>query len=709
MAALNSNDPDRNEGDDATTGGQQQSGRGKDYSQKRGFKGRLQKLYESVKQGYVDKNERNENIQRYWRVYNCELTTNQAYSGNSQIFLPIVHDAIEARVQRFVNTLFPETGRYVDLVSSPADYPHAIIGLMDHYVRRSGLRTKTRSLLRNLEVEGQGSLYVDWIDLERFITKKVEKHPEIEKGVHDPDDTFMDVEDEVVKTGFPNVRVIMDSDLVVLPATTDQIENEPDVAVGLRHFFSEEGLKAAAEAGLFSKDAAKDMMKQTPQDTDPSNNKNIKKQLTESAGVRMKAGKREYIVFEVWVKWKIEGHKRWCRAFFGGDNLCLGLTVNPNWNDRCPIISRARCRIDGSFWGKSPVDSVEQLQYMANDFVNMAQDSAQYSVLPIVFTDPEKNPQFGSMVMANAAIWQTSPNDTKFAEFPQLWKEAIQIVGEARSQVLQAFGLNPAMITMGTSSRKQSQAAIAQEQMVALASITDEVLTLEDEIFTPLLQMFFELDQQFRDTEATVRIYGQEGIAARMEKVPAFAWDDRYEFTWRGSQVMRSQQANQQMISGLNILGKMGPTLPNGKRIDITPIIETFVENVYGPRLGARIIVDAKDQMTVDPELENQMMAGNLMVDPHPQDNDPQHLQSHMKELQTTGDPNGQIRIHIQKTQAAMQQKMQAQQAQQQGQAGGGGPRPGAQPGQPRGGQNPPGAIHQDRMQDPGMMPRKAG
>jgi len=27
-------------------------------------------------------------------------------------------------------------------------------------------------------------------------------------------------------------------------------------------------------------------------------------------------------------------------------------------------------------------------------------------------------------------------------------------------------------------------------------------------------------------------------------------------------------------------------------------------------------------------------------------------------------------------------------------------------PGPPRGGQQPPGAIHQDQMRDPGMMPR---
>jgi hypothetical protein len=718
MAGRNSSDAkvgdDANMDDDAsdapsTTAETKSAGRNKDYSQTRGFKTRLSKLYQTVQQGFVDKNERNECTQRYWRVYNCELTTNQAYAGTSQIFLPIVHDAIEARVQRFVNTLFPESGRYTELVSSPRDYPHGIMGLMDHYVRRASLRSKTRSLIRNGEVEGQMSLYVDWCDTERYITKKVEKHPEIEPGIHDPSDTFMDVEDEKITSGFPNVRIIMDSNLCVLPATTDDIENEPDVIVALKHYYSDEGLVQAGKDGLFSKDMVAKVRAQKPQANDPSNARDIKKQLTESAGVRLVAGRREYVLFEVWTKMTIEKQRRWTRSFFGGDDMCLGLTVNPNWNDRCPILSKARQRIDGSFWGKSPVDAVEQLQYMANDFVNMAQDSAQYSVLPIVMTDPEKNPQFASMVMANAAIWQTNPNDTKFVEFPQLWKEAIQIVGEARSQIMQAFGLNPAMISMGAGGGKNTQADVAQQSMVAMASVTDEVLTLEDDIYTPLLQMFFELDQQFRDDELVVKVYGQDGIAAKMEKVPPFAWDDRYEFAWRGSQVIRSQQQNQQMIAGLNILGSLPPVLPNGKKIDITPIIETVVENLYGPRLGARIIVDGRDQLSVDPQLENQIMAGDMVAEVHAMDEDQQHIQAHMQAMQTTGDANGQLRVHIMKHQAQMMQKTQQQQAQLAGPGGPPGSRPGAQPAMPRGGQNPAGAIHRDQMQDATQMPRHAG
>lgn len=693
---------------------EQDDGRGEDLSGKRGFQKKLGELYSDVRDGFVDKKERQTAIERFWRIYNCQLTTNQAYSGNSQIYLPIVRDAIDARVQRFINTLFPDTGRYADLVTYPESVPNGILGLLDHYVRRSNLRQHARELLKNGEVEGQYSLYVDWINSTRYVTKKVLKHPEIEPGVHDPEDTYHDVEDEEVVSQHPIVHVISDNDLVVLPATLDDIETAPNATVALKHYFTEDGLRAAVRDKLFANQQAAELALEQCQQYDPTNTRNTKVQNTEAAGVRVNAGRKEYIVFEAWRKFKIKGKLRWCRAFFGSENLVLGFTVNPNWNDRCPILSRGRSPISGSFWSKSPVDAVEQLQYMANDWMNMAQDSGQYSLLPIVMTDPEKNPNYASMIMSLAAVWMTNPNDTKFVEFPQLWKDALQFVTEARSQIMQAFGLNPAMVAMGLSSSKNTQAAIAQEQLVSLANITDEVQTLEDSIFTPLLQFFFELDQQFRDDDISVPIYGQMGIAAQRETVPPQVWDDRFEFKWRGSEVVRSQQQNQQMIAGLNILGKMGPALPNGKKIDVAPIIETIVQNIYGPRLSARVIIDQSDQLTVPAELENQILMSGMPAEVHPGDNDVEHLKAHMQALQGINDPTGsafaQLTIHIQKTQAQMQAKAQAAQMQQMGgQPGmqqGPGPRPGAVPGPPRGGQGPPGMVHADQMSDPSMMPR---
>jgi hypothetical protein len=159
----------------------------------------------------------------------------------------------------------------------------------------------------------------------------------------------------------------------------------------------------------------------------------------------------------------------------------------------------------------------------------------------------------------------------------------------------------------------------------------------------------------------------------------------------------------------LNILQQFQGKLPDGRKIDVAPIVETLVEETYGPRLGSKIIVDNRDQLSVEPNKENEILGTGERLPIHELDDDDKHLQVHLP-LAQAGDPTGVFRLHIQDHMRQKQTKQQAQAAQQQQQGGGGGaPRPGAQPQPIRGGQNPAGAIHPDKMSGSDMMPRKAG
>lgn len=699
--------------------------RDKDFSTVKKYREQLFDVYEAVVQGFADKNERRQAIERFWQIFNCVRGTQQAYSGENQVYLPLVRDAIEARVTRFTNRLFPRTGQHVEVTSWPGDTPYALMSLLNHYVFRSKLRAKTKALLRNGEVEGQYSIYVYWDKVERFITKKVEAQAEIAPGVYDPDETFFDAEDDTIVDERPCIDLIADADLVVLPATIDSIDQAEIVARKL--YLTPSGVRRMIEDGLFTQENGDKLLDLFDQEYDDSGADPQHKRQPEMAGVRLRAGQgaggksRIAIVYEAWVRMRVggdvNGKVRWCRVYFGASDLILGATVNPFWNDRCPIISTPAIKIEGSFWGKSRVDAVEQTQYLANDFVNMAADSAMYTLLPIVMTDPEKNPNVGSMVINQAAIWLTNPNDTQFVQMPQLWKDALEFVAACRTQIMGSFGLNPAMMPQGAGPRKPTQAEVAQEQEVALVSIDDEVTTLEDEVYTPLLQFMFELDQQHRDAPLYAKMWGQMGIAAQMQEVPPFAWDDRYEFRWLGVEMAQSVQQVQQMIGGLNILRSLPPVLPDGKRIDLTPIIEAMVNATYGPRLGSRILIDVRDQLSVPAMTENDIMRQGGQMPVHWMDNDVEHLQSHYQAAEMTGDPSGFIRQHmLLHTQQMQQKNMQAMPEGLPGSPGApagspgiaGTPRPGAVPQPPTGSQNPPGAIPPDQMQDPGRVPRRA-
>src|SRR6266704_3348455 len=89
-------------------------------------------IYADVERGFQDQWERSNYQMDYWDIYNCQLGPNQFYSGNSKIFVPIVHDAVNARKTRFVNQIFPQSGKHIE-VSASEDKPQSIMALLEFY------------------------------------------------------------------------------------------------------------------------------------------------------------------------------------------------------------------------------------------------------------------------------------------------------------------------------------------------------------------------------------------------------------------------------------------------------------------------------------------------------------------------------------------------------------------------------------------------
>src|ERR1700756_1408507 len=71
-----------------------------------------------VQKGFYDQGKRGDDIKDYWDIYDCVLNRLNFYNGNSAIYVPIVYSAVEAIVTRFVNQIFPQSGRYIDATSS---------------------------------------------------------------------------------------------------------------------------------------------------------------------------------------------------------------------------------------------------------------------------------------------------------------------------------------------------------------------------------------------------------------------------------------------------------------------------------------------------------------------------------------------------------------------------------------------------------------
>jgi hypothetical protein len=679
------------------------------------------KLYPDLEKGFSDQWERSNSQMDYWDIYHCQLGAKQFYSGNSKIFLPLCHDAVNARVTRFVNQIFPQSGKHIEVTASE-DKPAALMSLLEFYIRKCRLRTSVMpALLRNGDVEGQYNIEVSWVRNRRHVAMRVKKKRKVDDLEIEGDEYDDIVEQEIVHQ-YPHFEVIADADLLVMPFTANSIEDAIDQggSVTVMKRWSKAKIRSLIRQGEIDKEAGQAliaaMSNKTAQDM-PNKNKN----MVDAAGIKTEGAKVTALVYKTWHKIKVDGELRLVRSYFGGEDRLVGCKLNPYWCDKVPVLSASAEKVQGSFKGNSKYKFVDTIQYAANDAVNEGMDSAAYALLPIIMTDPEKNPRVGSMVLNVAAIWETNPKDTSFAQFPQLWKEAFQIVASCKDQILQTLGVNPAMMPqqMTAPGKKPNQATIANEQQVDLLTTADAVTNLEGEILTPMLQWMVWLDHQYRDEELLIPSFGELGVQIEMDRIEPIQMDRRFEFRWYGVEAARSVQQMQQQMALLNVIKGIPAEAYPGYQLQLAPFISNAVENTFGSRLGPRIFVDMRRQLSLDPEFENTILQSGMPVTVHPMDDDVKHLQVHMQEFQESGDMTGFLREHMIFHQMQMQKKNSAQQmgAQQQ-QPGGGQQRPpqgGAQPARqgaaPKGprpnGQGPAGMIHRD--QQPLAMPRPRG
>lgn len=693
--------------------------RERDFSGLTKVREQLSELYNTVVKGFEDKREQNDIIDRCWDVYNCELNDNQGYNGTSQVYVPLAHDLIEARVMRFSNNLFPADQRCVNVVSNDGTIPYEIMSLLDHYCAKSRLRDSViPSLMRTGDITGQYSLFLDWSRKERHVMRRVERSTMEQDGVAvqvGGKDKFSDVVSESVPDEGPDPMVLDARDLCILPASVDKIEDAEIVAVVKR--MSKTQVQRAVDDGDFDKEAAKQLLEDFSGNSRDSQQPNTAKQNMATAGVKSTGkGGKTALVYVVFSSLKVKGERRRFVSHFGGEDIILGCKRLPYWNDRVPVLSIPAVKVPGSIWGKSRIaNGVEKLQYAANDMTNMALDSAQYSLLPIVMTDPERNPRIGSMIMTMAALWETSPRDTQFVTMPQLWKDALQFVGAMRDQMMTTLGTNPAMLSNGNAGKRPTQAQISQEQQVALESTADVVSILEHGVLNDLMQWYYDLDYQFREKSIRIKMYGEMGVQELMQEIPPIGVGAHYIFEWYGSEGFRAAQQVQQMIAFANVLRGIPPEQLNGRKIDMAPLLEYAASTVFGPRLAPKIIIDQRHMHTMPPGQENELMALNFPVQVHPTDNDQEHMMAHQQGmLETAGqDPYQLFKGHILEHIKSMQNKalqtsgLPPPQGQQQLSPGGvQPPRIGAQPGQTRPVQGPPGQIGQDQLNDPNRVPR---
>lgn len=676
------------------------------------------KLYPQIELAFRNRKGADADITEYWNIYNAKTDENQRYDGNSECYPPIVRDSVNARCKRALKQLFSSKYKHVDAIGSSDETPTAQMALIEHYIRTTKLKSICRSTLISGDVTGQWNIYIDWKRTYRQVSGMIKRNPLIETvegqsvELTDPMEEREETEDYEVMTEGPDIVDFATEDLVVIPPTVNNIEDADISCIKLR--MSKDKVEELVEDGTFITDADSEeageiatwlVGQENEDDYAPS------KKAVHQAGIQTMGTLKFALIYEAHVRLKLEDGKKYlCYVYFAGESEILGIIKAPQWGQKRPIISAPVERATGSFNGISKIEAVKTMQWNLNDFFNMGQDSAQYSLLPIVMTDPEKNPNYAMMIFGLAAVWPCDPNSTKFQQFPQLWKESMGMVGSIKQQIFESMDVNQGMMGAVAAGRKNN-AMVGSQMQEQSVSVIDHAERFEDEILNELVERMFEYDAQFREQDLTVLKMGEIGVKAAMTTIPPQQWGDRYDFQWCGTSFVMSMQLMQQQIATMNVLRGIPPQQLNGRKLDITPILEILVNNVFGVEIGSRVLIDERNKYSVLPDVEDEMMENGIMVDVHEADDDMQHLQTHQEAAKATGDPTGLMRTHMQGHMMQVQRKREMAAGMQPPPGGGepgipggagpgvaGTPRPGAQPAPQRPMQNPAGAIQQDNM-----------
>lgn len=675
------------------------------------------KLYKLIATQYRNQQEISDRIEEYWNIYNAMPDENLQYAGNSNGYVPVVRDAINARTKRTLRQLFPVNHKHVDGLASDGKTPYTQLSLLEHYIRKTKLKAIVRSDLVAGDVTGQWGLHIDWLKTTRRVADLVKRNPIVEEiegenveALEIPDpmaDEEEDLEERDITEEGPEITDFAVEDLAVIPPTCNDLQKAKAASLRLR--LSKERVEQLVDEGVFilpEDGSVDDLFDRGPAQRA---HRDRAKTQTHDAGVKTEGTDKHLLVFMVYTQLEFEeGVPQSAVVYYAGPNSdeILGILKNPLWSGKVPIISEPVDRVKGSFFGKSKVEPVKFMQWNLVDFWNMGQDSAMYSLLPIWAVDPTTTPQWASLVMGLAAVWPVGPNSVKPITSPQLYKDSLQLCAAMKSQIWESMEVNEMMMGKMPAGRKNNQ-LMGQMQQEQQTNIVDHAERYEEVVLEPLCEFLFEFDQQYRTEEITVESRGEIGVKAAILDVPPQQWGERYFFRWAGTAFVSSTQRMQQQIAWMNVLKGIPPPMLGGRRLDLTPILEAGTEQIFGPEVAPRILIDERNMFTVEPEMENSIMYNGMAVDVHEADNDQKHLQEHMQEAQRTGDPAGLYKAHIGAHMLSMKTKRERQQAQQQGAPGGpggagpgvaGAPRPGAQPGAPRPAQNPPGAVQQDAM-----------
>jgi hypothetical protein len=328
---------------------------------------------------------------------------------------------------------------------------------------------------------------------------------------------------------------------------------------------------------------------------------------------------------EMWGEFDLHGKGEMveCVITRSGDQV-LRIQRNPFDHQRRPYVADRWINVPNEFDGIGVVEPSLSLWHERCDTRNQAMDFKSYTLNPMLIVGAAANVSDTRFVSGPGRIWQVmNPDAVKPMEFSTAAASlAMNMDAQIRNDIEDATG---ATRLLGGTDPGTIEKATVYTGMVeqANARILESMEALAHDAVTPALQMFWKLEQQFRNQAVVIRVLGKEGANLQLKTLERHDLMGDFDFLpVTGARLSARWQENQLLQQFIQIAGQF---LQPDVRIKI-------IERIWGAmglNDGTVIFPETGFIEVMEPGEETMLlMTGNLLP-AHPLENHQQHLTVH--------------------------------------------------------------------------------
>lgn len=551
----------------------------------------------------------------YLRMWACQLSDAQMYSGRSNLMIPEVHKQIEASTQQFQSGLFPnddylgaipntrtskeETQDIRDAVFHELDYKNNLPGLGERWNRQ---KVMYGSAFFKLGFERKMRTVFQKVDDSFPRQSQVPIFQGVRVAVKDTFHTYV----------YPETAQNMEDALLCF----DEMYVQKHV---LEKMTDSQGKKLYVNLS---------QVPSMPQENSTLNWVDSVRLTIANFGSASSFLPDGVLIHEAWCDFNIKGNE-WVPCVITIANMSTPIAIrrNPYWHQMKPyLMGRYLDAPGGELYGHSLPERISSLGYMMNDLGNQSMDSLNYSLNPITVIDPALAGDVTSFKLQPGARWFGSPQGIDFKNFPDVSQSGFAAMAQVR-QMIQQFSDTAPQIAPQLSGKVRSATQTAAVQNEMTEALRNMVRNDEYSVMEPMAFMTHQLLRQFQTDEYQIVTQGPERGQWILKPIrPAILQKD-VVFFWKGSSAaIKSSVRNQQLLNSFNLATQMEALLPG--KIDLPKLYREVMYEAFSLK-DLDIFKEDQEKRTVAPEIENLALSEGEEVEVHLGDNDDFHMRSH--------------------------------------------------------------------------------